>query len=254
MKHRILAVMFIATLIGGCGPSKPLVHERNLPAAEVISRVREHDGKILTISGEGSITIESPETSGSGSFEASVRKPDSLVVELHGPFGVRIGTLALSSDQILYYDWRENRATIGKPDASTLQSMLRIRLEMADLVHAFTGELLVEHPEDTLESFSVEDDLYVLRYKTAEGTREYRVDGDSYIVTSYRLIDAGGKAVMIAQASKFDEIDEMTVPTLLRVILPKERRSITIAYGDLRINDSVRCAFSPPGKANIIRR
>jgi len=251
---RFAAAGVIALLLSGCVSSKKTVAERTLTAAEVLRRVQERDEKIITLSGTGNITIESPESSGSGSFSAVVKKPDSARVELSGPFGIRIGTLALARQEIVYYDWRSNTATIGNPDEQTLRAVLRIDLRFDEILHAFTGEFLAFSSDDSLESFRVDEGLYVLRYKRGELIRELRVDGDSFLVTSYRLLDAEGNASLVALASRPDDIGGVTMPTLLRVIMPKERRSLTVAYGDMRINEEVHCSFAIPREAGIIRR
>lgn len=241
-------------MLDGCAHTATVIRDRSLGADEVIRRVRERDRKIRTVRGDGSITVESPEASGSGSFRADVRKPDSLKVELNGPFGVHVGTLLLSREQFMFYDWRENTATIGRPDGSTLQSIFRLKLRFDEILHAFTGEFLPAATEDTLETFIVEEGLYVLRYRSEEGVHEYRVDGDVFVVTSYRLLDSRGKPSLIALASRFDEVADITIPKLLRVIFPNERRSLTIAYGDLRLNGEVQCSFVLPRQAEVIRQ
>jgi len=251
---RFAAAGVIALLLSGCVSSKKTVAERTLTAAEVLRRVQERDEKIITLSGTGNITIESPESSGSGSFSAVVKKPDSARVELSGPFGIRIGTLALARQEIVYYDWRSNTATIGNPDEQTLRAILRIDLRFDEILHAFTGEFLAFSSDDSLESFRVDEGLYVLRYKSGDLVRELRVDGDSFLVTSYRLLDAEGNASLVALASRPDEIGRVAMPTLLRIIMQKERQSLTVAYGDMRINEEVHCSFAIPREAGIIRR
>jgi outer membrane lipoprotein-sorting protein len=252
--RRLGVAGLIALLLSGCVSSKKTVAERTLTADEVLRRVQERDEKISTLSGTGKITIESPESSGSGSFTADVKKPDSALVELTGPFGIRIGTLALARQELVYYDWRTNTATVGNADEKTLRAVLRIDLRFDEILHAFTGEFLSFTSDDSLESFRVDQGLYVLLYRRGNLVRELRIDGDSFIVTSYRLLDAEGNASLVALASRPDEVGGITMPTLLRVIMPKERRSLTVAYGDLRINEEVHCSFAIPREAGIIRR
>ncbi len=238
----------------GCAPTKTVIRDRSLGAAEVVRRVQERDQRIRTVKGDGNITVESPEASGSGSFRADVRKPDSLKLELSGPFGIHVGTLLLSREQFMFYNWRENIATIGKPDGSTLQSMFRLKLRFDEILNAFTGEFLSPRSSDTLETFGVEEGLYLLRYRSADGVHEYRIDGDAFVVTSYRLLDSLGKPSLIALASRFDEVNDIAIPKLLRIVLPKERRSLTVAYGDLRLNEEVECTFILPKQAEVVRQ
>ncbi len=246
--------LILLIVVNACAPTKTIVRDRSLNAAEVVRLVEERDRRIRTLKGDGNITVESPEQSGSGSFRADVRKPDSLKLELSGPFGIHVGTLLLSREQFMFYNWRENVATIGRPDGSMLQSMFRLRLRFDEILRAFTGDFLSARSSDTLEKFSIEHDLYLLRYRNAEGIHEYRVDRDLFVVTSYRLLDSLGKPSLIALASRFDEVDNLTIPKLLRVVLPKERRSLTVAYGDVTLNGEVECTFVLPKQAEVVRQ
>lgn len=252
MKLWNAAALLFVLLSLGCGSTTPVVHVRSLSLDEVLRRVQKRDYSVSTLKGEGNITVESPEASNSGSFEADLKKPDSLRVELRGPFGIHIGTLLLSSSQFLFYNWRDNTATIGKPDGSILKSMFRLSLRFDEILKVFTGEFFPTTNTDSLESFTVQDDLYVIRYRGSEGVKEYRVDGETFVVTSYRLLDSEGKATVVAIASRLDNVADTPMPKLLRIILPKERRSVTIAYGDLNINGKVQCSFTLPQQAEII--
>jgi hypothetical protein len=218
---------------------------------EVLGRVRQRDELIKTLKGNGDITVESPEASNSGSFEVDVKKPDSLLVELNGPFGIHVGTLALSPQQFIFYNWRDHHAIIGKPDGTTLQSMFRITLSHDEILKLFTGEFLSYDERDSLEQFSVVDGLYVVRFLTHDGVKEYRIDPEAFTVAGYRLLDTRGKAIVIALASRFDAEQDVSMPRVLRIIAPEDHRSITIAYGDVKLNQPVRCSFTLPQQAQV---
>ncbi len=235
----------------GCAPSQKIISPRTLTMPEVLQRVRERNEKILTLKGNGNITVESPAESNSGSFDVMLKKPDSLRVEFSGPFGIHVGTLTLSPEHFLFYNWRNNHAVTGKPDGTTLRSIFRLKMEFSEVVNAFTGEFPIALSRDSAVQFSVADELYVVKYKTDEGTKEYRIDGDAFVVTSYRLLDGDGKSIVNAFASRVDNIDTIEMPKLIRVIFPVERRSVTIAYDDIEFNIPVKCAFSLPPTAEV---
>src|SRR5260370_30293380 len=90
----------------------------------------------------------------------------------------------------------ENRAFVGKPDGSTLQSMFKLKMQFDEILNAFTGEFPPATISDSLERFNVDDDLYVIRYRSEGGIKEYRVDGDAFVVTSYRVLDAESRAIL----------------------------------------------------------
>lgn len=255
MRKNVFLILFTVVLnLIGCAPTRQATRDRAATAEEVMRRVHERDRVIQTVRGNGSITIETLQASNSGSFDLHLRKPDSLRVELSGPFGIRVGTLMLAREQFLFYNWRENTVSIGQPDGRTLSSLFHLTLRFDEILQAFTGEFMGGIAGDSLISFTAEEDGYTLRYRYLDGTKEYRVDPDVFIVTSYRLLDASGRPTLIALASHVDTDTIVPMPRLLRVILPVERRSLTIAYDDLSLSDPVRCDFTPPPQAEVIKR
>lgn len=252
------AALGAALIAAGCaGSAPPATRGRTLAPAEVMARVLERDARIASLGGGGSITIESPDGSASGSFDLALKKPDSMRVDLSGPFGIRFGTLMLSRNAFLFYNRMENTALVGKPDGRTLNAMFRLRMEFDEILHAFTGEFTAPGPADSIESSAVDGGLYVLRYRAAgpaRSVREYRVDGDDFVVTSYRLLDSTGKPLVTAVTSDPDDAGGIPVRKLVRVIFPRERRAVTIAYDDIRLNEPVTCYYAAPAKAEVIGR
>ncbi|HLX13324.1 MAG TPA: DUF4292 domain-containing protein [Bacteroidota bacterium] len=233
-------------MLTGCAPQKQITHERNLGIDAVLARVRQRNEAIHTLTGNGSISVESPEQSASGSFDLMLRKPDSVLVEIHGPFGIHAATLALNRQQFVFFNRMQNVAFIGAPDGKTINSLFRLNMQFDEILDAFTGEFPLAVNPDSLVRFDVENGLYVATYKDHGQVREYHIDGDAFLITAYRLVDAEGKAIVTAMASRTDESGAIPMPRLLRVIFPAEHRSITVAYSDLHLNDSVSCGFTLP--------
>lgn len=247
-------VLLLACAFAGCAPAAKSIRERPFPAAEVIRRVQERNEQVRTLRGNGTITVEAPEGSNSGYFDASLKKPDSLLVEFKGPFGIHVATLQLCRDRFVFFNQMENKAIIGKPDGKTLQSMLKLKMEFDEILNVFTGEFPAASPGDSLARFTVEDDRYVLRYAERTDSKEYQIDGEDFVVTSYRVADSAGSPAVTATASRIDDSPPVAVPKLLRVIFPQEKRSITIAYSGLEVNKPVECSLTIPDRAEIIRR
>ncbi len=249
-----LAIGFIVVYITGCGGSRNIVKEHPLAPVEIFSLVHQRNARIQTLQGDGLITVESPEGSGNGSFEVNLKKPDSLRVEFKGPFGVHVGTLLLSPRRFVYYNKMNNTATIGTPDGKTLRSMFRLKMQFEDMLHAFTGEFPPTHQDDSLLIATSRGNEYILYYHTAEGEKEYTIDGDSFVVTNYRVIDPGGNEILTASSSRIRVNDSIPVPKLVRVTFPQEKRSVTIAYDDITLNQPTSCSFLIPKQAEVIER
>jgi hypothetical protein len=254
VRWRTCAVIACASIAAaGCGPPARATRDLTLGAAQVVERVVGRGEMIRSVKGDGVVTIESPEQSGSTSFEMTLRKPDSLLVSLSGPFGIRFGVLSFSRDRFVFYNYQDNYAFVGASDGSTLHEMFSLRMTFDEVLRAFTGEFYASRG-DSLESFTVGDGTYILVYRSGGDRREYRVDGQEYFVRSYRVLNESGRAVLTAIASEPDEAGSMVIPRLLRVIFPEERRSITVAYSGMEINVPVSCSFTLPKSADIFYR
>jgi outer membrane lipoprotein-sorting protein len=237
-----------------CAPTRKITTERSLSLDDVLGRVKERNEKIKTLSGEGTITVESSESSTSGSFTVDMKKPDSLRMEFRGPFGIRAATLMLSREKFFFYNWMENTTIVGTPDGKTLNSILRLKMQFDQIINTFTGEIRSVGDRDSLLQYSVENNYYVMRYQSPEGKKECWIDGDSFIVTDYRATNDQGETVLIANTSDPEEIGEVQLPTFIRVVFPKESQGVTIAYDEIKINEPVSCRFVFPKQAEIIYR
>lgn len=228
--------------------------DATLPFEDVMSRVSQRNNAITTLRGEGSITIESPEGAQSGSFTLDIHKPDSLRLQLRGPFGIRIGTLAIAPGSFVYYDSRENVAVTGRPDRGLIASTLRIAMDVDEIIRALTGEFAVSTTADSLIRFYPREDEFVLAYREEKLLKEVHIDGESFCVSSYREVSADGSSPFAAFASRFTDEEPLTMPTILRMVFPIERRSVSIAYDDVELNGESSCQFSIPDDARIVRR
>jgi hypothetical protein len=247
------AVIAGSILLAGCATSLRTTRELALTPDSVMEMVRRRIDAVGTLRGEGVVTIESPEESGSSSFTLNLKKPDSLLVNLSGPFGIRFGTLQFTRDRFVFYNYQDNYAFVGKSDGSALHSMFNIRMTFDQVMRSFTGEFF-EPRAGAPDSFATDGESYVFTYRSDGGKSEYRVDGRDYFVRSYRVIDSSGRPTLTAIASEPEEDDGVVTPRLLRVVFPEERRSISVAYSELEINAQAACSFTVPKSADIFNR
>lgn len=248
------AVLLLTAGLAACSAPPRAARERNLGADAVFARVAERNRAISTLRGDGSITIESPERSMNGGFDLNLRKPDSVRVDFHGPFGIDVGTLMLARERFVFYNSLDNKAVIGEPDGATLGAMFNLTMRFDEILNAFTGEFAQAADADLLDRFTVEAGEYVALFRGPAGTKEYRIDGDTFVVTSYRMTGPGGREEIRAASSEIENSGEAAMPLLVRVVFPAERRSITISYDDIKVNERVDCAFELPDQAQIQHR
>ncbi len=246
-----LTFLGIIILLASCAP-RPVVKEQKLTGEDVLHRVKERNASIQTLSGKGNITVKSPELSTSGAFSVSMKMPDSLLLVLRGPFGIHVGTLALTKQSFQYYNNLENNVIQGVPDSSTLVSILHIGMPVEEILNALTGAFPFK--QDSLLRFSSTEDEYLMAFSHNGTIAEYRIDASTFIVTKYLVKDTTDKVLYEAETSSMTSGNNVATPSILKISFPDQNRSITLVYKKIDLNEDVSCTFTLPEGTEILRR
>lgn len=249
MYRHLLALVIVTVLLMSCAPSS-VVKEENLTAEEVFKRVEERNEAVRTLRGRGTVSIESPERSISGAFTLSMKKPDSLLMDVRGPFGIHVGSLSLTRQSFQYYNSLENTLMQGTPDSSALLSILRVNLSVDKIFESFSGSYPVV--KGSLLRFSSTGDEYLAAFSQGGNILEYRIDAGTFIVTDYLVKDSDDKVLFKAESSMITTGSNVPTPSALSVAFPDEARKVTLHYREITLNEDVQCSFRAPKGAEII--
>ncbi|MGA9115930.1 MAG: DUF4292 domain-containing protein [Bacteroidota bacterium] len=246
----------LAFLLAACASAPPAVvlDTRATSAPLLLDMVRRETARLVSLSGTGSVSFDSPELSGGAAFRSSLRRPDSLLVRLEGPFGLDVGTLFLSSGRYLVYSSLENKVITGTP--RTAEDLpLPFRLTYEEIVGVFAGLLPAPPTEADLSLYEVEEGMFRLATACGGGTCEYWVDPAAMLVARMVRKDAAGVPLMEAECGAFLRENGATAPRRIAVRFPGQGRSLTVRYSALALNTpDVSFSFSIPETAEIIRR
>jgi len=226
-------------MLPSCSPkhAEILLDTRAITPQGLLDRVRAQEEKLQSIVGKGSVSFESNELAGSASFELSLRKPDSLLVLLEGPFGIDLGTIFLSREKYVMFNSMENRVITGTPTSDAMQSVMPFDLTYDQILGAFCGGFPLPHAGDSLQAYSVDDDLFFLSFTSGTSLYKYWIDNKYLLVSRFEMWDAGGHAVIRARAFAFTEEDGVSAPRRITVSFPEEQRQLGIFYSSLTLNE-----------------
>ena len=162
--RQILVMLALLLIFSSCSPRRSEIALRpsETPPSTLVDLVDAADAKLVTMTGRGTITFESPETAGSASFDLSLRKPDSLLVAFEGPFGIDVGTLFLSRSLFIMYNSMENHVISGVPTARAIRSVVPFDLTYEQILNAFTGTFRIAERGAIPLSYTVDDDQFRL--------------------------------------------------------------------------------------------
>ena len=256
--HRVrpwCVVCCAMVLLASCSPHSPVLKldTGTLSAGELISTVRERGSRLRSLSGSGSLAFESRAIAGSAFFTLSLRKPDSLLVQLEGPFGIDVGTLLLTRERFLLYNSLENTVRSGPPDPAIFRSVLPVELSIDQVMEAFSGVFPIQGSAAEVRTYDIDGDRFRLVMGCNGGECTYWIDPATALVVAYRQSDAAGRVLVEATASSLEEEDAVFAPRRVRISLPSTGRRVSVAYSRMTINDpDPSFSFTIPPSAEVI--
>lgn len=228
--------------------------DRSLSPEEVERAVVTNHGRVSSLFGTGTLSVETPEIAQSASFELSLRKPDSILVRIEGPFGIDLGVALLTREEFFFYNSLQNRLITGPSTPENFGRFLRVGIGFEDVLNMFAGGTFLGHDGGRPDDFAIEDDQYVLTYRHSDGLRRYWVDPETFLIVRIEHVDARGNIAVEQTFSRFETHGDVTVPRLVRIALRREHRRLSIAFSDLFLNpSSLTFRFDVPADAERAR-
>ena len=133
-------LLSVVLFFAGCASaSRPNLAAKTLNAQLVQQTVRGNYEKVHSLTGSGTITVETPEIAQSGSFELFLHKPDSVLVKIEGPFGISVGSALITRDGFMFYNSLQNQLITGPVTSANLSRIFRVKLTFDELMALFTG-------------------------------------------------------------------------------------------------------------------
>jgi hypothetical protein len=245
----------LALLGNDCTTSSSSLRDAfSFSASKVQELARDHQSSVRTMRCEGQISFESTELSQSGSFLLVVKKPDSVLITLQGPFGIKVGSALLTRRTFQFYNSLQNKLITGNSTLENLNRTLHIQLTFDDLLGIFSGGVFLEEDQREPDQRESENGLIVFKYKYPKASRSYWIDPDNWRIERIQHFDAKGKLEREEQFNDFDTVNDWTTPYSIRLTHIPSRRIVSLIYSRVQINSSpVNCTFSYPENAEHIR-
>ena len=239
----------------GCRTTNSVVlNEHAVSYLEVQALARTHHAYIHSLSGEGRISIETPQIAQSGSFILTLQKPDSVLISFRGPFGIKVGSALVTRTEFFFYNSLENKLITGLSNPENLYRILHVQLSFDDLLSLFEGGTFLESDFHAPDEVRVEDNQYVFVFTSDKTTRKYWLDPATLLIQKVHFLDQKGKLVLEQTFSNFEDAQGVEMPYTIRIQQPRERQRLTIAYSDLTVNsDKQYCTFTIPPNAERIQ-
>jgi outer membrane lipoprotein-sorting protein len=254
---QLLAFLIVLILIlpGGCAsvPTANLAGKSITP--DIVQRsVNANRERVQSINGSGTISVESLEMAQSGSFEMMLRKPDSVLVNIQGPFGIHVGSALLTRTGFTFYNSLQNQLITGTVNAVNLNRIFRVNLSFDELLSLFTGGSFLEGDNRTPDSLVIQDNQFVMTYEAPEGTRRYWIDPSTLLIAKIQHTDPKGKLVLEERFERIRAVGNASLPRQIRLTQHQAHRVVAVAFSSLEINaDAAPLVLDIPTNAEHVR-
>jgi outer membrane lipoprotein-sorting protein len=255
VKIRLSLVSVVLLAFVGCNSSRvATVGNRHISYEEVQEAVQHQQQYIHSLHGEGKISVETPDMAQSGSFTLFLRKPDSVLVKLQGPFGIKVGFALITRDEFIFYNSFENKLIRGAASEKNISRILHVRLSFDDMLNLLGGGTFFEDDRRTPDDARIEEDQWTFIYKHNGVQRIYWIDPITSLIGKIQQLDTNGKLILEQRFSNFQSVDGTDVPFNIRITQPREQQMLSLVYSDVSLNTADwQFTFSIPSSAEQIR-
>lgn len=260
MKHvffRSILISVCGSVFFSCSPKTAGValNTETISAQMLVVRVKQQSDKLRSLQGKGTLSFDSPEMAGTAWFTSVMKRPDSLLVHLEGPFGISVGTLFLSREHYIMYNSLENRVISGVPSAKSIRGVIPFDLTYDQLVDAFAGMFALPLDAGNLRSYSMDEGNFLLSEACDTSSCDYWIDPEFFLVTRFRRRDSHDRTIIEARASSITQDGDVVAPRKIMISFPNDNRQISIAYSSMSLNSSdLSFVFSIPQSAETTIR
>jgi outer membrane lipoprotein-sorting protein len=248
-------VAFVMLSFVGCTSSHvATLNLRRISYEEVQEAVQHQQHAIHSLYGEGKISVETPAIAQSGSFTLFLRKPDSVLVKLQGPFGIKVGFVLITRDEFVFYNSFENKLIRGASSEENIHRILHVRLSFDDMLNLLGGGTFFEDDRRTPDDVRIEEEQWTFIYKHNDEQRTYWIDPTTSLIGKIQQCDTNGKLIFEQRFSNFQSVDGTDVPFNIRITQPREQQMLSVVYSDVSLNTpNWQFNFSIPSSAEQIR-
>lgn len=218
---------------------------RTVSSTEIHEAVFANQSLIQSMRAEGKVTIETPELAQTATFMLNLQKPDSVMLRIEGPFGIEVGAAIVTREEFLFYNILQNKVFTGSSKPENLSKILRVQVGFEDLLNLFSGGTFLPQDAASANEIIVEENQLVATYSDRLYKRRYWVDPNTLLIVKIQHFGADGKLFLDQRFDKHRLVGGVSIPHIVQLTLPRERRRVSISYSELALN-------VPPERFSII--
>ncbi len=191
---------------------------------------------VKTLEGRARITLDSPQYSGAFNADVLVNGPDSLLITITGPMGIRVGKVFITANRFVFYNQVMNQFITGTQQDFEDTNFLQFPLEIGQLRSVFAAQDAFEILKE--EKFErTKDGFYV---EVMNGDLNYHLwfEPEYLHIKKIEYYD-NRQLLFFKEYDRFEETDGIIFPRSINFVRPEDKQGLSIFFTELHINQPI---------------
>ncbi|MCS7229282.1 MAG: DUF4292 domain-containing protein [Candidatus Kryptonium sp.] len=226
-KYKAVLLVILAIIFISCAPTRKATVDYNIET--YLERISVRDKFVRTLNANGSVTLDSPELSGTAKIEVNLVRPDILTLKVETIFGIDLGEAHVYCDNFEIFD-RFNDLKIQGKVSNYIKKYLGVDFACDELIDILIGCPRIQEFE--VQNFSANELIMVSK---REGKSDVVLKfNPEFELESYVLFRDGVK-IFEVRYSRYKKFGEITLPRLIK-IYDEFGRGIYLSFSEVELN------------------
>lgn len=232
---RLSSIILILFFIS-CSSPRYALDKGKVSFSELLSGIEDEQTKILSLSGESRVSIETPEFSGNFFADILYNDNDSLLINVSGPFGIAIGKMFLGTDRFIFFNQFSNQFYSGDTKDFKNKNFLQFPLKIHEISNFFTGKEIIHNMK--ILDYYIDDDLYFIHGKNGSINYNIWIDNVTGRIKKIEYLSEE-RIILVKEYDKFFKFDNIYFPKYIKLSRPEEQQVVSVYYNQLILNQKI---------------
>lgn len=222
--------------LAGCSSKETVAIDGSLSPHAIIAQVNSMTASVQTFSALGSLSVETPQMSQAVGFDLAVKKPDSIMISIEGPFGITVGKALFTKESFIAYNALNNTLYQGNPQVGMQSLPFFAGINTDIMLDALSG---IRRFGDTMsepDSFSIGKNSYIFTFMHQLQRTKFFVDGRSFLITRVVTYRNNGSIVWEERYTYTRLKEGRWEPSTIWISVPDRSMSMEFIYDEISLN------------------
>ena len=188
---------------------------------------------IKTLNGNVRLTLDTPQYSGNFMASILVNEPDSMLLTVTGPFGLKLGKVFVSKNRFIFYNQIMSQFYKGSKEDFAGKNFLQFPIEIGQIKDV----IIAQDHFDVLSKklLSIKNNMYYLEAENGNFNYNIWFSPEHHLITKIEYIQ-DDRIHFYKEYKNFREVNGIYFPHHVNFVKPNEKQGLSIIFTELLVN------------------